>query len=68
VSLMHTLFIHHCHLDKPSKTYDGPNTSKVEGVRCLPHLQCMHADVDYGIIHVISEHTFQDPRGYYNES
>jgi hypothetical protein len=52
------LHVHCCHLDKPRKTCDGPNTSEVEGVRRLPHLQCMHADVAYEIIYLISEHVF----------
>ena len=60
VPLMHTLRIHCCHLDKPHKSSDGPDTSKIEGVHCLPHLECMHANVANGIIHVISEHAFQD--------
>jgi hypothetical protein len=58
VLFMHTLHVHCCHLDKPRKTCDGPNTSEVEGVRRLPHLQCMHADVAYEIIYLISEHVF----------
>jgi hypothetical protein len=47
-----------CHLDKPRKTFDGLDTSEIEGVHRLPHLQCMHANVAYGIIHVISQHAF----------
>jgi hypothetical protein len=47
-----------CHLDKPHKTFDGPDKSEIERVHRLPHLQCMHADVAYGIIHVISQHAF----------
>jgi hypothetical protein len=46
------------HLDKPRKTFDGRDTSEIEGVHRLPHLQCMQTDVAYGIIHVISQYAF----------
>ena len=59
---LYTLHVHHYHLDKPHKTHDMTDTSEVDRVRYLPHLQYMHADVDYGISHVIFEHEVQDPR------